>query len=67
MLGIDSHGPVPLEMVKFNPELSQIVNKVFLSKDMLLSLDLKKYYCTFTPRYSNDSTKLGTLSNPIGR
>ena len=34
MLGIDSHGPVPLEMVKFNPELSQILNKVFLSKDM---------------------------------
>ena len=28
------HGPVPLEMVKFNPELSQNLNKVFLSKDM---------------------------------
>ena len=34
-LGIQIPWPwVPREMVKFNPELSQILNNVFLSKDM---------------------------------
>ena len=46
-------GPVPLKMVKFNPGLSQILSKVFLSKNMLL--ELTKYFRVFTPRFSNDS------------
>ena len=46
-------GPVPLKMVKFNPGLSQILSKVFLSKNMLL--ELTKYFCVFTPRFSDDS------------
>ena len=41
-------GPVPRKMVKFNPGLSQILSKVFLSKNM--QLELTKY-C------SNDNTK----------
>ena len=45
--------PVPLKMVKFNPGLSQILSKVFLSKNMLL--ELTKYFCVFTPRFSDDS------------
>ena len=36
-------GPVPRKMVKFNPGLSQILSKVFLSKNMLL--ELTKYFC----------------------
>ena len=36
--------------------LSQILSKVFLSKDM--QLELTKYYWAFTLRYGNDDTKL---------
>ena len=35
-------GPVPRKMVKFNPGLSLVLSKVFLSKDMRLEL---KIYC----------------------
>ena len=33
-----SQGPVPWKMVKFNPGLSKILVKVFLSKNMQLKL-----------------------------
>ena len=35
-------GPLPRKMVKFNPGLSQILSKVFLSKNLLL--ELTKYF-----------------------
>ena len=35
-------GPVPRKIVKFNPGLSQVLSKVFLSKNMLL--ELTKYF-----------------------
>ena len=41
-------------MVKVNPGLSQILSKVFLSKNT--SLELKKYCWAFTPGYGNDNT-----------
>ena len=41
--------------VKFNPGLSQISSKVFLSKNKLL--ELTKYFCSFTSRFSDDNTK----------
>ena len=41
-------GPVPRKIDKFNPGLSQILNKVFWSKNM--QLQLTKYCCAFTPR-----------------
>ena len=44
-------GPVPRKVVKFNPGLSQILSKVFLSKNMLL--ERTKYFCVFTPRFSD--------------
>ena len=44
-------GPV----VKFKPGLSQILSKVFLSKNM--QFELTKYCSAFTPRYGNDNTK----------
>ena len=47
--------PVSQKMVKFKPGLSQILSKVFLSKDM--KLELTKYCSAFTPIYSNDNTK----------
>ena len=46
-------GQVARKTVKFNPGLSQILSKVFLSKNMLL--ELTKYFCVFTPRFSDDS------------
>ena len=46
------HSSVPLKMIKFNTGLSQILSKVFLSKNM--QLELTKYCPAFTPRYSND-------------
>ena len=46
------HSPVPLKMIKFNTELSQILSKVFMSKNM--QLEQTKYCSAFTPRYSND-------------
>ena len=46
---------VTQKMVKFNPGLSKILNKVFLSKNM--QLELKRDCGTFAPRYSNDNTK----------
>ena len=46
-------GPVPRTMAKFNPGLSQILSTVFLSKNMLL--ELTKYFCVFTPRFSDDN------------
>jgi len=42
-------------MVKFNAGLSQFLSKVFLSKNM--QLELTKYCCAFTLRYSHDNTK----------
>ena len=48
-------GPVPQKMVKFNPGLSQISSKVFLSKNM--KLELTKHCLAFTPRYTDDNTK----------
>ena len=33
-----SQGPVPRKMVKFNPRLSKISSKVFLSRNMQLEL-----------------------------
>ena len=47
-------------MDKFNPGLSQILSKVFLSKNMLL--ELTKYFCVFTPRFSDDNMEF-TLGN----
>ena len=47
--------PVPRKFVTFNPELNQILSKVFLPKNR--QLDLTKYCRAFTPRYSNDNTK----------
>ena len=44
--------PVPLKMINFNTGLSQVLSKVFLSKNM--QLELTKYCSAFTPRYSND-------------
>ena len=43
-------GPVPQKMVKFKPGLSQILSKVFLSKNM--QFELSKYCSAFTPRYT---------------
>ena len=40
-------------VIGLNPGLSQILSKVFLSKNM--SLELTKYFCVFTPRFSDDS------------
>ena len=48
-------GPVPQKMVKFKPGLSQILSKVYLSKNM--QFELSKYCSAFTPRYRNDNTK----------
>ena len=48
-------GPVPQTMVKFKPGLSQILSKVFLSKNM--QFELSKYCSAFTPTYSDDNTK----------
>ena len=42
-------------LIIYNPGLSQIWSKVFLSKNM--QLELTKYCRAFTPRYSNDNTK----------
>ena len=50
---LNHQGPVPRKIVKFNPGLSQILSKVFLSKNMLL--ELTKYFCVFTPRFSDDN------------
>ena len=46
-------GLVPQKMVKFNPGLSQILSKVFLSKNV--SLELTKYFLAFTPRLNYDN------------
>ena len=51
-------------MVKFNPGLSQILNKVFLAQNM--QLELTKDCWAFTQRYSNDNTKCYSKQN-IGR
>ena len=40
-------------MVKFNPGLSQILSKVFFSKNM--SLELTKYCLAFTSRLNDDN------------
>ena len=48
-------GPVPRKMVKFDPGLSQILSKVFLYKNM--SLELTKYFCVFTLKFSDDNTQ----------
>ena len=37
-LVLPTRGPVPRKMIKFNPGLSQILSKVFLSKNMQLKL-----------------------------
>ena len=47
--------PAPQKMIKFNPGLSQISSKVFLP--MSMSLELIKYCCVFTPRFSDDNIK----------
>ena len=47
--------PFPRKMVKFNRCLSQILRKVFVSKNM--SLELTKYCFVFTPRLNDDNTK----------
>ena len=49
---VKAQGPVPR---KFIAGLSQILSKVFSSKNM--QLELTKYCRAFTPRYSNDNTK----------
>ena len=49
---VKSQGAVPQKMVKFNPALSQILCKVFLSKNALLKLT--KYFCVFTTKFSDD-------------
>ena len=46
-------GPFPLKMVKFNPGLTQILRKVFLSESM--SLELTKYCFIFTPKLNDDN------------
>ena len=45
-------------MVKFNPGLSQILNKVFSSKNMQLKLTEDCW--AFTPRHSNDTIQYNT-------
>ena len=54
----------PRKVVKFNPGLSQILSKVFLSKNM--QLELTTYSLAFTLRYGNDITKC-YLKQYIGR
>ena len=49
-------GPVPQKMVKFNPGLSQISSKVFLSKNMSLYTSLQNTVtCVFTSRFSDEN------------
>ena len=43
------------KMVKFNAALSQILSKVFFFKNM--SLELTKYCCVFTSKFSDDNTE----------
>ena len=50
-----SLGRVPRKIVKFNPGLSQILSKVFLSKNTWL--ELTKYRCAFTSQKRNENTK----------
>ena len=47
--------PVLRNKVKFNPGLSQILSKVFLSKNM--SLELTTNCCVFASRLSDDNTE----------
>ena len=46
-------GPVPRKMVKLNRGLSQILSKIFLTKNM--SLELTKYCFLFTTRLNDDN------------
>ena len=55
MVGHIIQGPFPRKMVKFNPGLSQILSKVFLSKNM--SLEVKKYCGVFISIFSDDNTE----------
>ena len=49
-------GPVPQKVVKFNPGLSQISSKVFLSKNMSLYTSLQNTVtCVFTSRFSDEN------------
>ena len=57
-------GQVPRKVVKFEPGLRQISSKVFLSKNKLL--ELTKYFCAFTSRFSDDNTKCYSKKS-IGR
>ena len=52
---IREYPPPPTPLPGLNPGLSQILSKVFLSKNM--HHEHTKYYLAFTPRYSNDNTK----------
>ena len=56
-------GPVPQKVVKFNPGLSQISSKVFLSKNV--SLELTKYCCVFNPRFSDDNILLLAIQRKV--
>ena len=49
-------------MVRFNPGLSQILSKVFLSKNM--SFELAKYSGVFTSRFSDDTKTTNKIFNP---
>ena len=53
-------GPVPRKIVKFNPWLTEILSKVFLSKNM--SLEPTKYCGVFNSRIS-EITQIVILSN----
>ena len=47
-------GPVPRKMLQFNPGISQILSKVFLSENM--SLELTNQFCLST-RFSDENTE----------
>jgi len=48
-------GPGSSKDVEFNPGLSQILRKIFLSKNM--QLERTKYCRAYSPRYRNDNAK----------
>ena len=63
-MSISHLGPVSRKMVKFKQGLSQVLSKVFLSKNM--SLEITKYCCAFASRFGDDNIKCYT-KQCIGR
>ena len=59
-------GQVARKTLTFNPGLSQILSKVFLSKNMQLEL-YTKYCWAFTPRNSNNNNTKFYSKQYIGK